>query len=270
MTSGSGSPGGARTSLFVLGLPRSFSSQTYEIARQALGLRQPTWTSAGEILNLDRMAPPQAADLGPLLKFSPAARDPTVAARIGSFLERVTEPQGWAYKDVVQPLVLSAWAGLGRFRVLKIHRDLVDVTFSMLKRGWFYPYAAASPELFPLFRTRYRLARVLRFLDPLGRVLRPSRLAGARLDEMAVRGIVLAHRALGSLEAETVEYEDLVGSETVLQGALGRLYPEAELPRLCYIDGDFQRRRDRVTRARRTRRYQEVQALVESVLGELH
>ena len=42
-------------SLFIVSLPRSLSSQTYELCTKAIGLKEPRWTTHGEILNADRV-----------------------------------------------------------------------------------------------------------------------------------------------------------------------------------------------------------------------
>ena len=41
-------------SLFIVSLPRSFSSYVYALARGALMLQEPTFTTFGEILNFER------------------------------------------------------------------------------------------------------------------------------------------------------------------------------------------------------------------------
>jgi len=263
------SPPSTPTSLFLLALPRSFSSKTYSVACGALGLEEPGWTTAGEILNRDRLSPGRAQALRAVEKFTSPGDDPDAAAALEGFLGENTSPRGFAYKDVTQPLFLSSWSGLARFRVLRIHRELHDVAFFMLKRGWYYPYVALHPRLPSSMTATYYLLRVLRFLDPLADRLTLPTAGAARLEELAVRGIVLAYRALEDLEVETVEYEDLIRDEEPLRGALQRLYPAIEVPPLRYIDERFQQRREAVLRARETRRYGEVRELVGRVQADL-
>jgi hypothetical protein len=41
-------------SLFVVGLPRSLATLVFHVARLALRLKEPTWTTDGEVMNVDR------------------------------------------------------------------------------------------------------------------------------------------------------------------------------------------------------------------------
>jgi hypothetical protein len=206
-------------SLFVLSLPRSLSSLLYEAAVQAVGLAEPTWTSAGEILNRDRV-PRRLQSMAPAdLRFTLLGSAPEAFASMTSYLDHAAQRQGFAYKDVVQPFVLGGWEGLGEFKVLKVRRNLAEVAYTMLKRQWLYPGRAAS-----VFEEH------------------PWAL---------VEGLVRADAVLDALPGETVEYADAVLDHGPLEAALRRLYPDAHVVAPRYIDRGFARTRGRLEAERR-------------------
>jgi hypothetical protein len=201
-------------SLFVVSLPRSLSSLLYVAAARAIGLAEPTWTSDGEILNRDRV-PRRLQSRAPAdERFTLLGSAPDVFARMTTHLDRSARRQGFAYKDVVQPFVIGGWDGLGEFRVLKVRRNVAEVAYTMLKRRWLYPAHAASV-----------------------------------FDEhpwALVEGLVRAEAVLDALPGETVEYADAVLDHGPLELALRRLYPDAQLAPLRYIDRGFARTRRRL------------------------
>ena len=206
-------------SLFVVSLPRSLSSLLYVAAAHAIGLAQPTWTSDGEILNRDRV-PRRLQRLAPAdERFTLLGSAPDAFASMTSYLDGAALRQGFAYKDVVQPFVIGGWEGLGDFEVLKVRRNVAEVAYTMLKRQWFYPARAAS-----VFDAH------------------PWAL---------VEGLVRAEMVLDALPGETVEYADAVLDHGALEVALGRLYPDAPLAQLGYIDYGFARTRRRLEAERR-------------------
>jgi hypothetical protein len=206
-------------SLFVLSLPRSLSSLLYVAAAGAIGLVEPAWTSDGEILNRERV-PRRLHDLAPVdERFTLLGSAPDTFASMTSYLDRTALRQGHAYKDVVQPFVLGGWEGLGDFEVLKVRRNLAEVAYTMLKRQWLYPAHAAS-----VFDAH------------------PWAL---------VEGLVRAEAVLDALPGVTVEYADAVLGHGALESALRRLYPEAKLAPLGYIDRGFDRTRRRLEAERR-------------------
>lgn len=206
-------------SLFVVSLPRSLSSLLYEAAAVSLGLAQPGWTTDGEILNRDRV-PKRLQELAPPAeRFTLLGSAPGTFADMTDFLDQAALRQGFAYKDVVQPFVVGGWDGLGDFRVLKIRRDLAEVAYTMLKRQWWYPAGAAS-----LFEAR------------------PWSL---------VEGLVRAEAVLDALPGETVDYADAVIDHEPLEAALRRLYPDAAVHPVRYIDRRFIRTRRRLESERR-------------------
>ena len=206
-------------SLFVVSLPRSLSSLLYAAAARAIGLAEPNWTSDGEILNRDRV-PRRLQFLGPAdERFSLLGSASGVFGDMTGYLDRTALRRGFAYKDVVQPFVVGGWDGLGDFKVLKVRRDLAEVAYTMLKRQWLYPARAASV-----------------FDD------HPWTL---------VEGLVRAEAVLDALQGETVEYAAAVFDHDPLENALRRLYPDAPLAPLSYIDRGFVRTRRRLEAERR-------------------
>lgn len=226
-------------SLFVVSLPRSLSSLLYVAAARAVGLGEPTWTSDGEILNRDRV-PRRLQSLAPAdERFTLLGSAPDVFAEISAYLDRTAQRRGFAYKDVVQPFMVSGWEGLQDFKVLKVRRNVAEVAYTMLKRSWHYPTRAAS-----VFDTH------------------PWAL---------VEGLVRAEAVLDALPGETVEYGDAVLAHGPLEAALRRLYPDAALTPLRYIDRSFVRTRRRLEAERRDslvlRRLEWIVAAVRERLG---
>jgi hypothetical protein len=206
-------------SLFVVSLPRSLSSVLYVAAARAIGLAEPAWTSDGEILNRDRV-PRRLQRLAPAdERFTLLGSAPEAFESMRSYLDHAALRQGFAYKDVVQPFVIGGWEGLGDFKVLKVRRDVAEVAYTMLKRKWLYPAHAAS-----LFEAH------------------PWAL---------VEGLVRAEAVLDALPGETVDYADAVLDHDPLEVALRRLYPDAPVAPLRYIDRGFARTRRRLEAERR-------------------
>ena len=206
-------------SLFVVSLPRSLSSLLYAAAARAVGLAEPAWTSDGEILNRDRV-PRRRRRLAPAdERFTLLGSAPEVFADMTSYLDRTARRQGFAYKDVVQPFVIGGWEGLGDFEVLKVRRNLAEVAYTMLKREWLYPGRAAS-----VFDAH------------------PWAL---------VEGLVRADAVLDALPGVTVDFADAVLAHDPLEHALRRLYPDARLEPVRYIDRRFARTRRRLEAERR-------------------
>jgi hypothetical protein len=206
-------------SLFVLSLPRSLSSLLYVAAARAIGLAEPAWTSDGEILNRDRV-PRRHHCLAPSdERFTLLGSAPDSFASMTTYLDSTALRQGFAYKDVVQPFVIGGWEGLGDFKVLKVRRSVAEVAYTMLKRKWLYPARAAS-----IFDAH------------------PWAL---------VEGLVRAEAVFEALPGETVEYADAVLDHESLEDALRRLYPDAPLAPLRYIDRGFVRTRRRLEAERR-------------------
>jgi hypothetical protein len=208
-------------SLFVISLPRSLSSLTYYIARVALGLEAPSWTSDGEILNVDRFALYQGPTHDTGRKFIVKAHDAARFQCAMDFLDQATVPSGFAYKDVIHPFVVSEWLRASDFRVIRIKRNLTDVVFSMLAHKWFYPRVAAEQP----------------HDDP---------------EAAVIEGIIRADMALDQAPGEHVDFDDLINDESVLRHALIKLYPSVDVLNFQYLNESFCAFRDREVLQRRT------------------
>lgn len=216
---------GPPRSLFVVALPRSLSTLVHRHAAEALGLRAPRWTSAGEILNGDRLAMAAGGAGGEGPRFTHSGY---VFEQLAEFLDDAVAPRGRAYKDVVQPFVVSSWLSGRELAVLHVRRPLAGVAFAMERAGWTYPQAAAPGDG-----------------EPRDRLL---------------AGLARAEAALGALAAaEVVEFDDLLESPEPLRAALQRLYPEREVPAIDYIDDGFRRRRERLLEQRREPRWHDLE-----------
>jgi len=191
-------------SLFIVSLPRSFSSYAYLLARSALLMREPRFTTFGEILNFGRFEKSYAPSEGTLPSFFIRQdREPAAFHQGTAFLDRVVETCGFAYKDVVQPFVIAAWLHARKeFRILHIRRDLADVAIAMLELKWLYPAGAAN--------------------------------CNTDVESAIAEGLVLADNVLATLPAVTVEYEEVVRDGTALSAALSELYPEFECPSIRF------------------------------------
>lgn len=220
-------------SLFLVSLPRSLSSLLYQALRRTLPLAEPVWTSDGEILNLHRFAHLPAGLEIEGLRFTDRPRDPERFDRLVAFLDQATRPQGFLYKDVVQPFVAAHWLPESGLASLRIERPVADVAFAMSARGWLYPWAAADEQE----------------KDP---------------DRALVSGLVRAERALAALPGPVVRFDDLIQDEEPLAAALRSLYgEEITVPR--YLDDGFRAVRDEVLRRRETPRWRRLAELAAAV-----
>ena len=220
-------------SLFVVSLPRSLSTTIYGAARRALGLGRPSHASAGEILNHLRTRLPVRA-LPPKAKFTRREHDPVSFERHIAFLDRTVKTEGFAYKDVVNPFVVAGWPGLPRLKVLKIRRDLAEVAFAILAKGWTYPANGAG--------------------EPLDS------------EWSIVEGLVRAEIALAALPGLTIDFEDAIADHAALEEALQTLYPGIPRTPVRYIDDLFIRERQRRRREMtESPRFDKVRDLVDAV-----
>jgi len=245
-------------SLFVVALPRSLSSDVLRLACHALGLREPAWVMEGEILNVDRYAHYRGPRFDESAKFTTRASEPRLHSRMLDLLDQITVAEGFAYKDVIQPFVLSDWRGIERFRVIRIKRDLAEIAYSMLLQGWLYPCAAARQD-HQTIRARRLWQPLLRRSPNQSRLLLPL-ICRSRFIDALLEGLTYAERALDSISGAVIHYDDLIASEDHLRQALGSLYPEVDVPPLRYMDGMFLWRRERVLARRRTSTYRDLAA----------
>lgn len=207
-------------SLFVLSLPRSLSTLVYNVSSKALGLKTPSWTTDGEILNVDRFAflSKSQNDLG--VKFLLEQRDEKKFRAISDFLTQCVSKEGFAYKDVIHPFLVTDWLKKRNFKVLKIRRNIAEVADAMLKQGWLYP-----ANIFPNFD---------------------------QTADSFIRSLALAWKAIESVPGKTVNYEDLIENEESLAQALKMLYPKRPMLPIHYIDGPFQKRKTKTLARRNT------------------
>jgi hypothetical protein len=226
--------GSTLPSLFVVSLPRSCSGLIYFLARRALGLTEPSWTTEGEILNVERLVHAAGSRDGASVMFTTADRDAGVFDRLGAFLDQVVQPTGFAYKDVVQPFLMSAWLARQPVRVLRIQRPVADVAFSTLTRGWCYPENAATR-------------------------------AGDR-EGAVVEGLLRAEGALGAIPAETLRYDDFLTDERHLHRCLARLYPEVDVEPIAYMGPNFNQEKYRQLARRATPRHHQLAAVADDLV----
>lgn len=196
----------------------------YHAVRHSLALREPAWTTDGEVLNVRRFA--LLAEEGDVegVKYVERRSDERRFGQLFDFLDQVVQRTGFAYKDVVQPFLVAEWLPASGLPVLSIERPVADVAYAMLQRGWHYPAAAAATEW---------------------------RGSPEELERAMVAGLLRARRALDGVPAARVRYDDLVHDEAPLHEALCALYGR-EVPRPSYLDDHFQRARDEVLRRRDT------------------
>lgn len=221
-------------SLFIVALPRSLSSVVFEQCRIAMNLRAPPWTSSGELLNADRYL--FSRSLGEAHKFNPP-EDAAMHEYLHAFLDDAVQPTGCIYKDVVHPFATSAWLRGRRYPLLRIRRPLADVAWSMTRAGWDYPRRAAPAALPPEDRPLY--------------------------------GLLRAWRALQSLDAVELAFDDLLDDGVALQRALQMLYPRCDITVPDYRDSAFRTYMDEVRWRRKSDHWQAIDARIDA-LKEQH
>jgi hypothetical protein len=225
-------------SLFVVSLPRSLSTTLYHAAAHALQLREPSWTTGGEVLNRERIRGWKHRARPADARFTSKDAAPELFESVVHSLNGSVEQCGFAYKDVVQPFAVAEWLQRSDLRVLKIKRDVAEVAYAMLNRRWHYPDCAASLH------------------DE-----HPAAL---------IEGLLRAEAALARLPGETVTYPEALESHEPLTGALTALYPEATLAPIGYIDRKFVRTRARLEeKLRESALFRELQQVVVDVRATL-
>lgn len=218
------------TSLFIVSLPRSLSTVVYQAARRATGLRESLWSRDGEILNVDRLAFSTASDNAGE-KFIRRAEQPDLFHKTTAFLNDVTKPTGYIYKDVVQPFILSEWQGSKTFNMIRIRRDVAEVAYSMLAQRWSYPRKIAENT--------------------------------SDLEFSVVQGLVHADVALDAVGGKHIDFDDLIVNENPLNKALATFYRDGDIRRIKYIDDNFKRMRQQITERRKSERYRKLAEYVE-------
>lgn len=203
-------------SLFILSLPRSLSTEVHRACCESLQLQSPAWTTAGEILNLDRFV---------LQGGHNSAFPKYIQPRHGAWFDGATEfldhayvAEGFCYKDVVQPFVVAAWLWQGPPRpVLKIKPNIAHVAFAMLQRKWLYPSVVGRQT--------------------------------GTVPAMMVEGLLLAEAALAGVPGGEVAFDDLVDDFSALNAVLASLSEGTASP--VVLPADVERRRDEILGRRR-------------------
>jgi hypothetical protein len=249
-------------SLFILSLPRSMSSMVYQLAQAALPLAGPAWVSDGEVLNVERYAHFGNAETERSARFTLREHDAERLTQLHKFLDDVTKPEGFVYKDVLQPFVLSEWHGLARFNVLRIERALADVAYTMLRRRWMFARFAARDAKWmqPLSFWQLELCRVTKYSAHLH-----PRLTQRALEDAVLEGLLRAERVLASIPAQVLDYEHLVRDENSIAKALRELYPNEKISAPHYHDAEFIAERERILKRRATRRYRALQKRIQEI-----
>lgn len=225
-------------SLFILALPRSLSTLAHDQCCRALGFRQPLWTTAGEILNGERIVASGQNQRDPAPKFT-LPEERYAFAQWTELLDDVTVRTGRVYKDVVQPFVVSRWLRDQDLAVLRLRRPIADVALSMQRHGWWYPERADRAE-------------------------HAGGEGGDRLDRL-LRGLLRASEALATVPAAVVEFDDLLRDGEALRSTLARLYPEREIPPPDYLDEGFRLRARHVVESRQDPLWHDLQRRLEAL-----
>lgn len=213
--------------LFVISLPRSLSTLVYHVARLSLSLSEPTWTTDGEIMNIDRYIQNNGKRDDNGIKYTRLEKEPGLFKRLSDFLGQVTAPQGFIYKDVVHPFVVSHWLKTGDINVLKIKRSLPDVAYAMMAKQWFYPAAAADEK--------------------------------ENIEDAVIQGLIMAEDAIDRVPGETLDYDILVQDENSVTRALERLYPGENVLPMGFIDDEFRQESKPVLERRKTDLYKRIE-----------
>ncbi len=223
-------------SLFIVSLPRSLSSFIYQTTKTLLQLREPSWTSDGEILNPDRfILNPRAAVTDQSYYYTKKSEEGRYSAAL-DFLDHVVQPQHFIYKDVVQPFIVEEWLRRGGVNVLKIKRPIADVVFSMRNRKWWYP-ANGIPN--------------------------GDMLAGL------IKGLLDAEKTIDTVEGKEVYFDRFIEDEQYIEEILGGIYPGVKLRPFKYLDGPFTELREKYLERRQKTEYRIIQKKISSIASML-
>ena len=238
------------------------SSIAFQLARAALPLSSPAWVSDGEVLNVERYAHYGSLETERSTRFLLRERDAGRFTHLRNFLDDVTKPEGFIYKDVLQPFVLAEWQGLARFNVLRIERDVADVAYAMLRQNWTFPRYAARDAKWtqPLSFWQTLLCRVAKRSLPWQFFW-----TNRALEDAVIEGLLRAERALASIPARVLDYEHLVHDENSLHQVFAALYPNVKISVPDYLDEKFLARRERILKRRATPRYRALQKRIEEI-----
>jgi hypothetical protein len=121
--------------LLLVGFPRGFTSQSYDILGRVTGLKE-HYPNAGEFLNLQRLRATFPFAVQNRMKFYDTSDD--LYELVAEAMLRVKP--GSIVKDVVQPFHVLRFLqeNPSRFNVVYVKRNLSHVAFSLLRREWGY------------------------------------------------------------------------------------------------------------------------------------
>ena len=203
----------------------------------ALGLREPIWTSDGEVMNNDRFAFYGGPTHDAGLKYVREEKEPELFHKLLAFITQIVQAEGVAYKDVVNPFVLSAFLRDNDIPVIKIKRCLADVYYSMLRIEWFYPARAAEKS--------------------------------TCLEGSVMEGLIRAEKAIDAIAGEVIRYDEIIEDEQTLRDSLIRLYPGEKVRRARFIDDDFRNRSKEIFKRREADLYRAIARKIETIKRDL-
>ena len=191
-----------------------------------MNLAEPSWTSDGEILNVDRFAflAEPVNDGG--VKFVRLKGHSHFSRKTKDFLNQTVQRLGFAYKDVTQPFIIAEWLTENQYPVIRIKRSVVDVAYAMIRNNWLYP-SRNYPDIRPL-------------------------------EYSMIVSLMEADKALDSISAQVLHFDELIVSEIPLRNALKKIYGNDAPKHISYLDENFREKRDAILARRKTREYQKL------------
>ncbi|MFB6346465.1 MAG: hypothetical protein ABEK50_11950, partial [bacterium] len=151
-------------SLILVSVPKSLSTLTVDFIQEALSLKRPQWTTAGEVLNTDRMT--HSSGIGASgQRFLTADEDSDTPEdepeqtfgdqhdrqfeRLLQYLDHVVQAENFLYKDVIQPFVSAEYIRASEINSIYLHRPLTDVAYFMIQNDWYFPGNAVEGSAYP-------------------------------------------------------------------------------------------------------------------------
>jgi hypothetical protein len=149
------------------------------------------------------------------------------------FLNQLVKPQGFIYKDVTQPFVVSDWIKTRGIKAIYIKRNIADVAYSMLAKRWEYP-----AKLFPEVQNK---------------------------QVALIKGLVSAQTALNSIPAIQLDFEQIIFDERPLRETLPSLCNETDFQYINYIDEQFEKARDQILNRRKSESYKKIGEIADNL-----
>ena len=157
-----------------------------------------------------------------------------VEDKVHQILNKYVKADGFVYKDVVQPFIVSAWLSTHPMPAVIIHRNVVDVAYAMWQKQWTYPSNAVPSCDHP--------------------------------KKELLAGLHAAKEVLKTLKGAHIHYEQLVQDETVLPSALKELYNLDHIPSINYLTPSFRQYSKHIDQRKETPLYQELKDLYASLV----